>query len=84
MNYIAELMDKTYEEIMQSQKGDATFIFKDEAGNHLTREEYLSGNVVDKLKLAKTFSETNPDRCYRMDQQCRTIGKSAAKTNLSY
>ncbi|MDE3185127.1 MAG: hypothetical protein KGM16_17085 [Bacteroidota bacterium] len=61
MNYIAELMDKTYEEIIQSQKGDATFIFKDESGNHLTREEYLSGNVVDKLKLAKTFSETNPD-----------------------
>ncbi|HET7116099.1 MAG TPA: helicase-related protein [Hanamia sp.] len=61
MNYIAELMDKTYEEIMEAQKGDATFIFKDENGNHLTREEYLSGNVVDKLKSAKAFLESNAD-----------------------
>jgi N12 class adenine-specific DNA methylase len=61
MNYIAELMDKSYEEIMDAQKGEATFIFKDEKGNHLTREEYLSGNVVDKLKSAKAFLESNAD-----------------------
>lgn len=61
MNYIAELVDKSYEEIMESQKGDATLIFKDENGNHLTRDEYLSGNVVDKLKSAKAFLESNPD-----------------------
>lgn len=61
MNYIAELMDKTYEEIMEAQKGDATFIFKDENGNHLTREEYLSGNVVEKLKSAKAFLESHAD-----------------------
>lgn len=61
MNHIAELIDKTYEEIMEVQKGDATFIFKDENGNHHTREEYLSGNVVDKLKSAKAFLENHPD-----------------------
>jgi N12 class adenine-specific DNA methylase len=61
MNYIAELMDKTYDDIMQSQKGDATFIFKDEAGSHLTRDEYLSGNVVEKLKIAIAASDENTD-----------------------
>lgn len=61
MNYIAELMDKSYEEIMETQKGDATLIFKDETGKHLTREEYLSGNVVEKLKSAKAFLESNAD-----------------------
>lgn len=82
MNYIAELMDKTYEEIMQSQKGDATFIFKDEAGNHLTREEYLSGNVVDKLKLAKTFSETNPEWINNVEQLEKVQPKPIAAVDI--
>ncbi|MDQ2719363.1 MAG: hypothetical protein M3Z26_06320 [Bacteroidota bacterium] len=82
MNYIAELMDKTYEEIMQSQNGNATYIFKDENSNHLTREEYLSGNVVDKLKTAKSFSETNPEFINNVEQLEKVQPKPIAAIDI--
>jgi hypothetical protein len=82
MNYVSELMDKTYEDIMQSQKGDATFIFKDEKGNHLTREEYLSGNVVEKLKTAQTFSAENPKFLNNVDQLEKVQPKPIAAVDI--
>ena len=82
MNYVAELMDKTYEEIMQSQNGDDTFIFKDESGNHLTRGEYLSGNVVDKLKSAKAFSETSPEFINNVEQLEKVQPKPIAAVDI--
>lgn len=60
MNYICELMDKSYEEIMASQRGDETYIFKDEHGGHLSRDAYLSGNVVKKLEIARELAITDP------------------------
>lgn len=57
INYICELMDQTYENLMQSQKGDASFIFRDVDGSYQTREAYLSGNVVEKLAIAKQYAE---------------------------
>lgn len=60
MNYICELMDEPYKELMATQQGDDTFIFIDESGNHLTRDEYLSGNVVEKLKSAMQRAEADP------------------------
>lgn len=60
MNYICELMDKPYPELMASQRGEHSFVFIDESGNHLTRDEYLSGNVVEKLKDAKQRAATDP------------------------
>jgi N12 class adenine-specific DNA methylase len=82
MNYVSELMDKTYEDIMQSQKGDATFIFKDEKGNHLTREEYLSGNVVEKLKTAQTFFAENPEFLNNVDQLEKVQPKPIAAVDI--
>ena len=82
MNYVSELMDKTYEDIMQSQQGDATFIFKDEKGNHLTREEYLSGNVVEKLKTAKAFSEEKPEFLNNVDQLEKVQPKPIASVDI--
>lgn len=60
MNYICELMDKPYQQLMATQRGDDTFIFIDESGNHLTRDEYLSGNVVEKLKSALQRAKADP------------------------
>lgn len=53
MNYICEILDKPYQELMANQFGKGSLIFKNEKGKHLTREDYLSGNVVDKLATAK-------------------------------
>jgi len=82
MNYVSELMDRTYEEIMQEQIGDATFIFKDEMGNHLTKEEYLSGNVVDKLRSAKAFSETHPEFLNNVEQLEKVQPKPIAAVDI--
>ncbi len=82
MNYVAELMEKTYEEIMQGQKGDDTYIFKDEAGNHLTKEEYLSGNVVEKLKIAKKGAEENPEFLNNIEQLEKVQPKPIAAVDI--
>lgn len=60
MNYICELMDKSYEQVMASQRGDETYIFKDENGIHLSRDAYLSGNVVRKLEKARELAIADP------------------------
>lgn len=60
MNYICELIDQSFESLMQSQKGDETLIFKDIDGSFKTRDEYLSGQVVDKLRLARERSGVDP------------------------
>jgi N12 class adenine-specific DNA methylase len=53
MNYVPELMGKSYKAVMETQSGPDCSVFLDENNNHLTREEYLSGNVVEKLARAK-------------------------------
>lgn len=60
INYICELLNQSHEQLMQSQKGDETFIFPDADGSYKTREEYLSGNVVEKLAAAIQMAETEP------------------------
>lgn len=60
INYICELMNKPYEELMKSQKEEETFIFQDADGSYKTREEYLSGNVVEKLAIASQKAENEP------------------------
>ncbi len=60
MNYICELMDQSFEFLMQSQMGDETLIFQDIDGSFKTKDEYLSGQVVDKLQLAKERAGVDP------------------------
>lgn len=60
MDYICELFDKPYRELMDSQKGDDTLIFITEEGDHITRDEYLSGNVVQKLESATLKASADP------------------------
>lgn len=60
MNYICELIDKSYSELMATQKNPDALIFIDETGNHLSRLDYLSGNVVEKLTRARQLAESDP------------------------
>lgn len=60
MNYICELLDKPYAELMKSQQGGDTLIFVNEEGDHITRDAYLSGNVVAKLATAQLKAESDP------------------------
>lgn len=82
INYVSELLDQTYEQLMSNQKGDNSFIFKDENGNHLTREEYLSGNVVDKLKIARGMVDEHPDFQNNVEQLEKVQPKPIAAVDI--
>lgn len=57
MNLVCELMDRPYDDLMATQVGDKTEIFIDSAGNHLPREDFLSGNILQKIKKEETRLE---------------------------
>lgn len=59
IEYIQELTGKTQKEIIKDLEGS---IYKDPISEeYLTADEYLSGNVREKLKIAKRFAENNPE-----------------------
>ncbi len=68
MNLICELMDTPYDKLMSSQKGDETLIFVEADGAHLSRDEYLSGNVVKKLETARRLAEEDERFLNNVDQ----------------
>jgi N12 class adenine-specific DNA methylase len=61
MSYICELLNTSYTDLMVSQRTEDALIFIDEGYEHLTRDEYLTGNVVEKLELARSMASKNPD-----------------------
>ncbi len=66
MDYMAELTGKTEEELFSDLKGviflNPEHTFKDDGEpKYLTADEYLSGNVREKLKWAKRTAEGRPD-----------------------
>ena len=60
LDYMSKLTNKTHEEIVKELEG---IIFKVpmEDNKYVTADEYLSGNVREKLKLAEALVETQPE-----------------------
>ncbi len=59
IEYMQEITGKMQEEIIKDLEGS---IYKDPISEeYLTVDEYLSGNVREKLKIAKRFAENNPE-----------------------
>lgn len=59
IDYMAELTGQKPADIVKALKG---FIYKDPATNtYVTAEEYLSGNVRQKLELAEFWGRTDPE-----------------------
>ena len=60
LEYMEKLTNKTQEEIINELEG---IIFKVpmEGNKYVTADEYLSGNVREKLKLAEALTETQPE-----------------------
>ena len=57
--YMAQLSGKSEEEIVEELQG---VIFKDPlTDNYETSDDYLSGNVREKLKIARQFAENHPE-----------------------
>ena len=59
LEYMSKLSGKSQEEITEELKG---IIFKNPVTEKWeTADEYLSGNVREKLSIARTFAESNPE-----------------------
>ena len=62
LEYMSELTNKNKDEIIKELEGE---IFKlpsyEDTEQYLTADEYLSGNVREKLKIAKTFIVNNEE-----------------------
>ena len=59
IEYMKQLTGKTQEELIQDLEGS---IYKDPISEqYVTADEYLSGNVREKLKVAQRFAESNPE-----------------------
>jgi len=59
MEYMSKLTGKTQEELAKELEGS---IYKDPIKEiYVTADEYLSGNVREKLKIAQRLAESNPE-----------------------
>ena len=67
LEYMSNLTDKTQEEIIKELKG-AIFKLPMEDNKYVPADEYLSGNVREKLKLAESLVETHPEFQINVDE----------------
>jgi N12 class adenine-specific DNA methylase len=84
LDFIAELIDKNVEDVKEDLIGQ---IFVDPVtGNYLTADEYLSGNVREKLVTATEIAEENPDFAvnvsYLEDAQPKNLEASEIEVRL--
>ena len=65
MEYMSQLTGKTEQEIFSELKGviflNPLYVGSDKEDKYLTADEYLSGNVREKLRIAQRSAEMNPD-----------------------
>lgn len=57
MEYIADLLKSSVQDVMNTQQDEKALIFLTPEGFYQTRDEYLSGNVVEKLSVATTYAQ---------------------------
>lgn len=57
LNHVCSLVGMSVDEVLKSLQG---FIYQTPAGEYQTAEEYLSGNVVEKLREARAAAELDP------------------------
>lgn len=81
LQYMSELTGKTQEEIVKELEG---IIYKVpmENNKYLTSDEYLSGNVREKLKLAESIYETQPEFKINVEALKKVIPKDLTATEI--
>lgn len=57
IEYIAELLNSSVQELMSTQQSEKALIFLTPEGFYETRDQYLSGNVVEKLSTAISYAQ---------------------------
>lgn len=81
LEYMSKLTGKTEEELIKDLEGS---IFKDPMlEKYVTADEYLSGNIREKLKIAKEFAENNPEYEINIKSLESVIPKDLSASEIS-
>ncbi len=81
LEYMSKLTGKTEEQLIKDLEGS---IFKDPMlEKYVTADEYLSGNIREKLKIAKEFAENNPEYEINIKSLESVIPKDLSASEIS-
>ena len=81
LEYMSKLTGKTEEQLIKDLEGS---IFKDPMlEKYVTADEYLSGNIREKLKIAKEFAENNPEYEINIKSLESVIPKDLSTSEIS-
>lgn len=81
LEYMSKLTGKAEEQLIKDLEGS---IFKDPMlEKYVTADEYLSGNIREKLKIAKEFAENNPEYEINIKSLESVIPKDLSASEIS-
>lgn len=81
LEYMSKLTGKMEEQLIKDLEGS---IFKDPMlEKYVTADEYLSGNIREKLKIAKEFAENNPEYEINIKSLESVIPKDLSASEIS-
>ena len=79
---MSKLSNKTKEELVAELKG-VIYKLPLEEDNYVTSDEYLSGNIREKLKLAEKIAETNPEFQEHVEALKKVMPEDLKATEIS-
>lgn len=81
LEYMSKLTNKTQEEIIKELEG-VIYKVPMEDNKYVTADEYLSGNVREKLKLAEALLETQPELKMNVEALKQVVPKDLTATEI--
>lgn len=83
LSYMAQLTGKTQEEIIKDLQGVIYKVPSSEPARYVTADEYLSGNVREKLKVAGIAAKADPELAVNVAALEKVIPKDLSASEIS-
>ena len=83
LEYMAQLTGRTQEEIIKELQGVIFKVPSSEPARYVTADEYLSGNVREKLKIAKIAAKADPELVVNVAALEKVIPKDLPASEIS-
>ena len=83
LSYMAQLTGRTQEEIIKDLQGVIFKVPSSEPARYVTADEYLSGNVREKLKIAEIAAKTDPELALNVSALEKVIPKDLPASEIS-
>ena len=83
LSYMAQLTGRTQEEIINDLQGVIFKVPSSEPARYVTADEYLSGNVREKLKIAEIAAKADPELAVNVSALEKVIPKDLPASEIS-